>query len=116
MIGILLSALAVLATIKLLLRLMTLETRDVILEELAQIDDLRAAVIDEERTIHQTTDGEFHREAPGGWRSGSWRRHCRLLLLVPSFVLVLGFATVLYLTTIDDCEAIDRDAGGAVTM
>lgn len=115
MIGIVLSALAVLATLKLLLRLMTLETRAAILDELAEIDESRSIFIDDDRTVRQTTDGEIRHDETSGGRSDSWRRHCRLLLLVPSFALVLGCATVLYLTTIDDCDFPDRDASTSST-
>ncbi|HEX9446452.1 MAG TPA: hypothetical protein VF920_00655, partial [Dongiaceae bacterium] len=59
-IGIMLSGLALLATLKLLLRLMSLETAQDILQEVAEIDDLRGTYVNDDAAagpVIDATDG-----------------------------------------------------------
>jgi hypothetical protein len=109
-IGILLSGLAVLATLVLLLRLMTLETAETIEREVAEIDEMRVARIEGDPDLDSPAAPESNQLSSRRLRALTLRQYLRLLLLVPSFVLLLGCSTLLYLTTFDDCDFPDWDA------
>jgi hypothetical protein len=106
LIGILLSGLALLITLRLLLRLMTLETRQAVTQEIADIQSGDGGMTD---------DGELISDRPTAYRREVRRNGYRLMLLVPTVMLLLGCSTLLYMTKVDNCNAIyqgtDQDDG-----
>lgn len=101
--GILLSALALFVTLRLLLRLMTLETRQAVTQEIADM---------ESGADRQRANGQGSR----AYRREIKRNGYRLVLLVPSVMLLLGCSTLLYMTNVDNCTVNDQDGdddGGA---
>jgi uncharacterized protein (DUF1786 family) len=109
-IGMLLSAVAVLATLALLLRLMTLETAATIESEVAEIDAMRMAHLDDDPATASPAAPESSQVSSRRLRDMTLRQYLRLLFLVPSFALLLGSSTLLYMTTFDDCDFPDWDA------
>lgn len=101
-----LSVLALLAALWLSLRMMTLETRQLVAQEIAEI---------EARPIGFNPDNST---AGGPARPGQKRilGRYRFLLLVPSLLLMLGSSAMLYLNSSTDCnftdQGIDGDSGG----
>ena len=92
-------ALAVLAALWLSLRMMTLETRLMVAQEIAEMNA---------RSVGSDPAG-----GPGQRRI---RGRYRFLLLVPSLVLMLGSSALLYLNSSTDCnftdQGIDSDSDG----
>jgi len=108
-IGIMLSGLALLATLKLLLRLMSLETAQDILQEVAEIDDLRGTYVNDDAAAGPVMDATDGGISARRLRAMTRRQYVRLLLLAPSVALLLGCSTLLYQTTVDDCDFPDWD-------
>lgn len=98
-IGLGLSALAVLAALWLSLRMMTLETRLMVAQEIAEMNA---------RSVGS--------DPAGGHGQRRIRGRYRFLLLVPSLVLMLGSSALLYLNSSTDCnftdQGIDSDSDG----
>jgi hypothetical protein len=94
-IGLGLSALALIATLWMSLRLSTLEMREEVAQEIAEIKAQRGGI---------GQDGQATRR-PG---HGNWLSRYRLLVLIPSLLLLLGNSALLYVNSINDCTAVDQ--------
>jgi hypothetical protein len=104
LLGLMLSALAVLSTLRLLLQLMTLETRQDITDELADIDHIRRPFVDHGRVPGLTFGNDVLCDEASRERREAWRQRCRLLLLAPSFTLVMCCAFALFLSSLKGCS------------
>jgi hypothetical protein len=101
-IGLGLSALAVLAALWLSLRMMTLETSQLVAQEIDEIKAQRVSFDPDTQAIDDPLrDG--HRRIRGRYR---------FLLLVPSLLLMLGSSALLYMNSSKDCNIIDQGANG----
>jgi len=101
-IGLGLSALALIATLWMSLRLTTLEMREEVAQEIAEIKAQRGGI---------DPDGQGNRRH-GQAGHGNWLSRYRLLVLVPSLLLLLGNSALLYVNSINDCTAIDQGDDG----
>jgi hypothetical protein len=97
-IGLGLSALALIATLWMSLRLTTLEMREEVAQEIAEIKAQRGGI---------GQDGQATRRN-GQASRGNWLSRYRLLVLIPSLLLLLGNSALLYVNSINDCTAVDQ--------
>jgi|SRR6185369_9293054 len=100
-----LSGLALLATMLLIQRLLTLEVRAEVEQDLSDID-----------VLHDATAWTSRRRLLGDPKSIR-RRYLRLLiLLLPSLLLLFASSYLLYKVIADDCDWIERSSGGSPTV